>query len=205
MAIIYLIRHGETDHVKKRRLAGRMEGVHINKTGMRQAEILAQKLAELPVKALYTSPLERTLETAEPIARAVNLELQVEPGLIEVDIGDWQDQALGRLKREKSWKSVLHQPSQFRFPGGETFYEAQMRIVNTLQSLSSQFGSKDTIFCVSHADPIRLAVAFFIGLPLDLFQRLSVSPASVSCLSIGGEGSRLLYLNLNLSSSMLEK
>jgi len=202
MTVVMLIRHGETDYVKKHRLAGRLAGVHLNKNGVRQAIQLAEKLASLPVKAIYCSPLERTMETAQPIARALNLELNENPGLIEVDCGDWQEQSLGKLRRLKSWKVVATSPSRFRFPGGETFGSAQMRIVNILQELSQPFDSKDLILCVSHADPIRLAVAFFVGLPLDMFQRLVVSPASVSTLAFSEEGSRLLNLNVDHSFSL---
>jgi len=202
MTIVMLIRHGETDYVKKRRLAGRLAGVHLNKTGIRQAALLADRLASLPVKAIYSSPLERTMETAQPIAKAFNLELKENPGLIEIDCGEWQDQSLGKLRRLKSWKVVANSPSRFKFPGGETFGSGQLRIVSILQELSQPFDAKDIILCVSHADPIRLAVAFFVGLPLDMFQRLVVSPASVSTLNISEEGSRLLNLNVDHSFSL---
>ena len=102
MTVVMLIRHGETDYVKKHRLAGRLAGVHLNKNGVRQAAALAEKLASLPVKAIYSSPLERTMETAKPIAKSLNLELQECPELIEIDCGEWQDQSLGKLRRMKS-------------------------------------------------------------------------------------------------------
>jgi probable phosphoglycerate mutase len=202
MTVVMLIRHGETDYVKKRRLAGRLAGVHLNKNGIRQAALLAEKLASLPVKAVYSSPLERTMETAQPIAQSLNLELIECPGLIEIDCGEWQDQSLGKLRRMKSWKVVANSPSRFRFPGGETFGSGQLRIANIIHELSQPFEAKDTILCVSHADPIRLAVAFFVGLPLDMFQRLVVSPGSITTLSISEAGSRLLNLNVDNTSPL---
>lgn len=202
MPLFLLVRHGETDYVKKKRLAGRMAGVHLNQNGRRQAGILAEKLAGQPVKAIFSSPLERTLETARPIAQALKLELQECQGLIEMDCGEWQDQALGTLRRTKGWKLVANMPSGFRFPAGETFAEGQLRIANTLLELSAQFEPKDLLICVSHADPIRLVVAYFIGLPLDAFQRLVVAPASLTSLSIGAQGNRLLNLNLDFSAAI---
>jgi probable phosphomutase (TIGR03848 family) len=199
MAVILLIRHGENDYVKKRMLAGRLPGVHLNQNGIQQANLLAEKLKGAPVKAVYSSPLDRTMETAEPIAKALSLEVIPEEGLNEVDSGDWQGQKLGQLRRSKEWKVVQGAPSRFRFPEGEYFSEAQLRIANTLQKISSQHSPKNLIICVSHSDPIRLAIAYFIGLPLDFFQRLQVSPASITTLMIGERGSSLLSMNNEIS------
>jgi probable phosphomutase (TIGR03848 family) len=199
MTIILLIRHGENDYVKKGRMAGRLPGVHLNEKGLAQAQLVAEKLAGAPVKAVYSSPLERTMETAQPIARSLGLEVIPCEGLIEVDVGEWQDKKIRGLARLKNWRIVQNAPSVFRFPGGETFIEAQFRISNTLRELSTRHEDKDLLVCVSHADPIKLAVAYYIGLPLDLFQRLSVSPASITSLWLGETGSRLLWLNYDLS------
>ena len=195
MPVVLLIRHGENDYVKKRRLAGRLPGVHLNKKGQKQAQLLAEMLAKAPIKAIYSSPLERTLETAEPLAKALGVEVVPHPGLIEVDCGEWQDQSLGKLRRTKSWKLVQSAPSRFGFPGGESFAAAQLRIANEIHLLAAQYEPKDMIICVSHSDPIRLAIAYFIGLPLDMFQRLQISPASISTLFIGRGGSSLISMN----------
>lgn len=196
MPTILLVRHGENDYVKKGRLAGRLPGVHLNDTGRRQAAWLAEKLKATPVKAIYSSPLERTLETARPLAEALSLEIQPRFGLIEVDCGDWQDQSLKQLKRLQLWKIVQASPSSFTFPGGESFFAAQQRIVAELQSIARQSQPKDLLVCVSHSDPIKLAVAYLIGLPLDLFQRLNVSPGSTTALSIGEASASLLAMNV---------
>lgn len=203
MPTFYLIRHGENDYVKTGRLAGRLPGVHLNENGRQQALDIAQALCRtLPkerVKAIFSSPLERAMETAEPIARTFNLEIIPRAGLIETDYGEWQDKTLKSIRRTKMWKHVQAAPSLFTFPGGESFADAQTRIVTEIKELLSQHEEKEIILCVSHADPIKLAVAYFIGLPLDLFQRLMVAPASINGLFIYQGISRLLTLNYDLS------
>jgi probable phosphomutase (TIGR03848 family) len=198
MAFFLLIRHGENDYVKKGLMAGRLPGVHLNKKGHAQAQALAERLAGAPVKTIYSSPLERALETAEPIAQALSLDVITRPGLTEIDVGAWQDQSIKQLRRNKLWKIVNNAPSRMRFPGGESFAEAQIRICNEMDELSSQHDPKDLVICFSHADPIRLAVTYFLGLPLDLFQRFLIAPASITALDIREAGSRLLTLNYEI-------
>lgn len=195
MPIFLLIRHGENDYVKKGMLAGRLAGVHLNAKGREQAQTLADKLTGAPVKAIYSSPLERTMETAKPIAQALGLEIISRQGLIEVDFGEWQDQKLKTLSKLKLWKMVQNAPAVTRFPGGESFFEAQLRITVDLLELANQYEAKDLVICVSHSDPIRLAAAYFFGLPLDLFQRLSVSPGSITTLTLSEMGGRVLNIN----------
>ena len=201
MPIILLIRHGENDYVKKHRLAGRIPGVHLNANGQKQAQALAEKLGSAPVKAIYSSPLERAVETAAPIAQALGLEIQPRQGLVEVDFGEWQDQRLKALSRTKLWKVVQAAPSRMRFPGGEAIVDAQHRICQELEAIARGHEPKDMVVCVSHSDPIKLAVAYFIGLPLDMFQRLNVAPASITALHLGEAGSHLLNLNYEISLS----
>ncbi len=199
MPLILLIRHGENNYVRQGRLPGRKPGLHLNEKGRQQALALAEKLKEAPIKAVYSSPLERALETAQPIAEALSLEVIPREGLIETDVGEWQDKKLKGLARLKIWRQLMVAPSRFRFPGGEGFVEAQERIRREIDTLCAMHDPKDLIVCVSHADPIKLAIAFYLGLPIDLFQRLSVSPASISTLLIHEHGSRLLMLNYDLS------
>lgn len=199
MPVVLLIRHGENDYVRQGRLPGRKPGVHLNEKGRQQAQALAEKLKEAPVKAVYSSPLERAVETAHPIAAALGLKVIPREGLMETDVGDWQDKKLKGLARLKIWRQLMIAPSRFRFPGGEGFVETQERIRREIDSLCTLHDPKDLFVCVSHADPIKLAVAFYLGLPIDLFQRLSISPASISALMIHEHGSRLLMLNYDLS------
>ncbi len=195
MPTILLIRHGENQYVKKGKLAGRLPGVHLNETGLAQAEALGKALADTPLKAVYSSPMERTMETAAPIAAARKLEIIPRPGLLEVDFGTWQDKSFKQLHRRKLWKVVQANPSLARFPEGESFAEAQGRIVRELETLTGMHKPQDIIACVGHSDMIKLAIAYYLGLPLELFQRLTVDPASISALFIGGHGVRLYNLN----------
>lgn len=209
MPLVLLIRHAENDYVKKRHLAGRQPGVHLNERGRNQAQALAQmlasKLADQPVRGVYCSPLERAIETAEPIAQALGLQVIPRPGLIETDYGEWQGKSLRELARLKVWRMVLHRPSQMRFPGGESFAEAQYRIQREIEDLCARHEPKDILLCVTHADPIKLAVSYYLGLPLDLFQRLTISTASITALQIGEFGSQLLTLNYDLSFALSSK
>lgn len=196
------MRHGENDYVKKGRLAGRLPGVHLNENGQKQAHLAAERLANSAIKAIYSSPLERALETAQPLAHALGLEIIHREGLIEVDFGEWQDQRLKGLSRKKLWKVVQSTPSRACFPSGESFASAQQRICQELEALAMQHEAKDMILCVSHSDPIKLAVAYYLGLPLDMFQRLHVAPASISVLHLGEMGARLLQLNYEFSFTL---
>lgn len=202
MPTFFLIRHGENEFVKKGRLAGRLPEVHLNPKGQSQAQALAIKLAGTPVSAIYSSPLERAMETAEPVAKALGKEIIQRPGLLEVNIGEWQGEKIKGLSRHKLWKLVQWVPSRMQFPGGETFVQAQQRMVNEFEELSRLHEPKDLVLCFSHSDPIKLVVAHYLGMPLDLFQRLAVSPASISVLHIGEGSSHLLALNIDLSFSL---
>ena len=214
MPTFLIIRHGENDLMKQGRLACRLPGVHLNETGRAQAQATAraiaqastqapaqaqahkQEQADVPLWKLYSSPMERAVETAEPIAQALGLEIVIRPGLIETNCGDWAGKTVKSLRRRKIWRTIQSHPSQFRFPGGETFVECQQRIVGEIEFLRTQHGPKDLVICVSHADPIKLLVAHYLGLPFDNFQRLSVDPASITALHLGESGSRLLALNV---------
>jgi probable phosphomutase (TIGR03848 family) len=193
MMILLLIRHATNDWVGKR-LAGWTPGVSLNEEGRTQAEALARRLAELPLDAIYSSPLERTLETAEPLAAAHGLSVEIREALGEGRIGDWAGRTLEELKEEDLWPVVQVYPGGFRFPGGESIHEIQNRLVSELDSIREAH-PKQTVAVVSHSDPIKLAVAYYTGLPLDLFQRLVISPASVTALAFSRFGPRLICMN----------
>jgi len=199
MPLILLVRHGENDYVKERRLPGRIPGIHLNKRGRKQAKQVAKFLKSTPVKAVYSSPLERTMETAQPIAKAHALQVVPREGLIETDVGKWQGKKIKNLQKLDAWRKIQLNPSRFRFPGGERIEDGQHRFVQEIEHLAEVHAPLDMIVCVSHADPIKMIVAYYLGLPLDMFQRLSVSPASITPLIIGEFGSHLLALNYDLS------
>ena len=195
MPTFLLIRHAENEYVAKGRLAGRLPGVHLNKNGKRQAETVAVALAKAPIKAIYSSPMERCLETAQPLAAATGLEIIPRKGLIEVDFGKWQDKTLKQLSRRKLWKVVQANPSRMQFPKGETFGNAQQRIVQELENLANEHGDRELIACFSHSDLIKLAVSYYLGQPIDLFQRIMISPASVSIIHLGDMGAQIINVN----------
>ncbi len=205
MATILLIRHAENEYVKKGRLAGRLPQVHLNETGAGQAAALAERLAGAPLKAVYSSPLDRTVETAKPIADAHGLPVVRRPGLTELDFGTWEGRTLKQLRRRKLWPVVQGNPARARFPEGESFAEAQMRICQELEALSGLHKAKDLIAAVSHSDMIKLAAAYFMGLPLDLFQRLTVFPASITTLVLSERGARLINLNHYLDPGLFSR
>ncbi len=195
MPTLLLIRHGENDFVKTYKLAGRLPGVHLNARGQKQAEALGEALKNVPLRAVYSSPLERTMETATPIASPRDLQIIPEPDLMDTDVGKWQGRSWKVLRLTKAWKVVQHSPSRFRFPEGEMFSETQLRVVNVLEKIIRKHRPQDVVAVVFHADPIKLAVAYFIGLPLDQFQRLGCDTGSVTMMAIGEMGANLMKLN----------
>lgn len=200
MATILLTRHGQNEYVKQGRLAGRLPRVHLNQQGREQAKKLGEVLATMPIKAIYSSPLERAVETAEPIAAKHDLSVIKREGLLEMDIGKWQGKTIKQVARTKLWKVVQYNPTLARFPEGESFGEAQLRIAGELETLTSMHKPKDIIVCVGHSDMIKLAVAYYLGLSLDFFQRLTIDPATISTLYIGKSGTRLINLNYSPTS-----
>lgn len=195
MPFFLLIRHGENDYVKTGKLAGRLPDVHLNERGRQQAEDLARALADVPIRAIYSSPLERARETAQPLADRLGLEVQIRPGLIETGVGDWAGQELKALRKLPAWKLVQETPSRFRFPQGESFAETQLRIVTEIEALSRLHGAEEIVACFSHADPIKLATAYYLGMPLDHFQRLACETGSVTALWLTEKGVLLSKLN----------
>lgn len=195
MPLLLLIRHGENAFVKTGKLAGQLPGVHLNETGRQQAEALAEALASAPLKALYASPLERAVETAGPLAARHGLEVQLRPELKDNAIGKWQGRSWKALRHTRAWKVVQRAPSRFRFPEGESFMETQARVVGCLEGIAAGHKPKDVLAVVFHADPIKLAVSYFLGMPLDHFQRLGCDPASITSLYLGADHAMLLRLN----------
>lgn len=188
-----LIRHALNDWVD-RRIAGWTPGVHLNEVGRSQAERLAERLRAIRLHAIYASPLDRTLETAAPIARRLGLEVQVREEFGEIRYGDWTGLSVDELRQRKEWKQFLRFRSGTRVPGGELMVELQVRMVAGMERLRVAHPDQ-TVAIVSHGDPIRTALAHYLGMAIDLYPRLAVDPASVSIVAIGDEGARILRLN----------
>lgn len=191
---VLLVRHGQTGTTGQV-LPGRARGLHLADKGTRQAARAAERIAELKrVDAVYCSPLERARETAAPIGKTLGCRPRIDRGLLECDFGEWTGAELKQLMKLPEWQTVQRAPSTFRFPGGESFTEMQVRIVSTLDRLRSAHPG-GTIVCVSHADPIKAAVAHAIGTHLDLFQRIVVSTCSISVMSWSALGPMVLAVN----------
>lgn len=194
MTSVVLVRHATTATTGKR-LGGWTPGVHLDEGGKNQAQAAADRLAEIPLAAVYASPLERTQETARILARSHGLPVRTRKAVGEVDYGEWTDLPLSQLRRRKLWKVIQHTPSRVTFPGGESIRGMQARAVEAVETLASEHAN-DTIAVVSHADVIKAIVAHFVGMPLDSFQRLVVAPASVSVLLLAdGAAPALLRCN----------
>jgi probable phosphoglycerate mutase len=210
--LVLLVRHGATETTGKE-LPGRAPGLHLSDTGRRQAEDVAARISamaqpppsDLPsgngqrpkpprVAAVYASPLERTQETAAPIAEALGLDVVPDEGLLELDMGEWTGLELKAAMKRKEWATIQRYPSGFAFPGGESFLAMQTRMVTTLDRLRVAHPG-ETVVAVSHADPIRAAVAHAMGTHLDLFQRVVVSPCSLTAIAYGDGGPIVLKVN----------
>ncbi len=196
---ILLIRHGENEYVSTHRLAGRLPGVHLNDRGRSQAETVVQWLAEQALDAVYSSPLERCVETATPLALAKGLPVRVDWGLAEVEYGEWQGRALPELGKLPEWGLVQHYPSLFRFPGGETLREVQQRAVAAVERLRDAHPDQ-VLALFSHGDVIRTVLAHYLGVPLDLFQRIAIDTGAVSCL--GFHDIRPAVLGVNFGGAL---
>jgi probable phosphoglycerate mutase len=196
---IVFVRHGVTPTTGKL-LPGRAPGLHLSERGQAQATAVADHLESLRqdgkplVAAVYASPLERTMETAAPIAAAFDLDVRAEPDLAEVDMGAWTGMELTAAFELPEWKQVQRHPTGFRFPGGESFVEMQTRMLGIVERLRAGHPG-ETVVAVSHADPIRALVAHFLGTHLDLFQRIIVSPCSLTAVAIGDAGPMVLAVN----------
>ncbi len=193
MTTLILIRHGHNDWADKK-LAGWLPDVHLNDLGQKQAQDLVERLKPIELAAIYSSPLERTIETAQPLAKARGLKINRVPNLGEVKYGDWQGQSLKVLAQKKEWKSVQAAPSTFTFPNGESFRAMQSRAVAAVEKIVAAH-AKDAVALFSHGDVIKVIVAYYSGIALDNFQRIAVSPASISVISVGPFGARIGRLN----------
>jgi probable phosphomutase (TIGR03848 family) len=193
MTTFLLIRHAQTDSAGTA-LSGRMGGVHLNEEGRAQADELARHLRRIQVAAIYSSPLERAKETATPLAARFGIEVQSLNEIGELNFGDWTGHRLDDLAGDAQWHRFNAMRSMARIPGGEMMIEAQARMIAALERLRLAHGD-ETVAIISHGDIIKAAVAHFLGVPLDLFQRIEVSPASISVVVVEALAVRVLMVN----------
>lgn len=193
MTTFHLIRHAAHD-LLDRALAGRMPGVSLNAAGRRAAERLAERLADVPFAAIYSSPLERARETAAPLAARHGLALRIEPALDEIDFGGWTGRALAELHGQEAWQRFNSFRSGTPIPSGERMLDVQARIVAAMQRLGERHPDGE-VALVSHGDVLKSALAYHLGVPLDLFQRIEVAPASHSIVVLAAHGPKILLIN----------
>jgi probable phosphomutase (TIGR03848 family) len=190
--ILFLVRHAVTS-ITGTKLTGRLPGYSLSEKGREQAESTGSRLQATPLKAIYSSPLERCTETAEAIAKNHKLKVQTLDDLSEVDYGDWSGKTFKALYGSKEWQKLKARPADFRFPNGETIREAQTRGIGAIEKIRAKHKDAAVVVC-SHADMIRLAVAGYLGLGIDLYDRITIAPASITTLNLSNGTPRLLNL-----------
>jgi probable phosphomutase (TIGR03848 family) len=190
---LILIRHA-MHNLAEGVLAGQTPGVVLGEQGQQQAQQLAARLAALPIAALYSSPLQRTQQTAQALASRLNLPVQVSDSFAEIDFGEWSGKSFDELANDVRWQAWNNFRSSAPLPNGGLMLAVQLRAVAALQSLCRRHPDQ-MIAIVSHADVIKAVVAHYLGVHLDLFQRIEISPASVSVIALHVWGARVIRLN----------
>jgi len=194
MALFYLVRHGTNDLLPKA-LAARLPHVHLNEAGREEARRVALVLERKGIQRLVSSPMERARETAEPLAQQLQLPVEISPDVNEIDFGGWSGKTMQELSLMKEWALFNSYRSGTRIPGGETMLEAQARVVHRLEKLGRE-QPNGTFAVFSHGDPIKAALAYFLGVPLDLFTRIEISTGSYSALRLEDWGPQVLAVNV---------
>ncbi|HEY8618324.1 histidine phosphatase family protein [Phenylobacterium sp.] len=190
---VFLVRHGSTDHLG-RRISGRMEGVALNALGREEAGRAAERLRGEGVTALYTSPVQRTRETAAALGQALELDPVVDERLIEIDFGSWTGAAFADLDADPEWRRWNEARSTARAPGGEAMDEVQARLGDFVAEVARRHPG-ERVCAVSHADAIKALLASVLGFSLDRHWALEISPGSVSVLCAGDWGMKVLSVN----------
>ena len=193
MTTFFLIRHASCDGLGQK-LWGRTPGICLNERGAQQAQCLIDRFKNMSLDAIYSSPLERALQTATVIANSMKLDVKTCDAANEIDFGEWTGKTFDELSRDERWRHFNRRRSVTMIPGGESFLEVQNRIVKELETLALKHGESH-VAIISHADIIRAAVAYFSAIPIDLVDRFEISPCSVSAVAVNADNATLLTLN----------
>ena len=193
MTTFFLIRHASCRGMGQT-LWGRTPGICLNEKGEMQAQRLADRFRNIKLDAIYSSPLERALQTATAIARPMRLEVRKSAAVNEINFGEWSGNTFEELQTDERWRRFNSHRSMTMIPGGESFLEVQNRIVKELEELALHHG-KAQVAIVSHADVIRAAVAYFAATPIDMIDRFEISPCSVSVVAVDPDHATLLTVN----------
>jgi probable phosphomutase (TIGR03848 family) len=194
MTTFLLIRHGDNDSLGHK-LVGWTPGIHLNARGRAQSERLAERLSRAGVRAIYSSPLERARETAEPLARRLGIEVRVLEEIGEIRLGEWTGRTFEELRQDPRWRQVNAFRSGARIPGGETMLEVEQRMAAALEQMRAAHPG-EVVVVVTHGDPIRAILCHYLGMPLDLMHRLEIAPASVSVLRLGDDWAQAPRINV---------
>jgi broad specificity phosphatase PhoE len=189
----FLIRHASCDGLGQM-LWGRTPGICLNETGKMQAQCLSGRFKNMNLDAIYSSPLERALQTATVFAEGMKLDVQTSDAVNEINFGEWTGKTFDELSRDKRWRHFNSRRSVRMIPGGESFLEVQNRIFKELETLALQHPQAH-VAIISHADVIRAAIAYFSAIPIDLVDRFEISPCSVSVVAMDDDNAMLLTLN----------
>jgi probable phosphoglycerate mutase len=193
MGLVFLVRHGLTGQTG-RLLYGRTPGIDLDARGRAQAEALVERFDGVRVSAIYSSPLERCHQTVEPLAAARRIAIRDDDAFLEMEAGDWTGRTLAQLRRTKAWRTVQQTPSDFVFPGGEAFMDAQARVVTAIDRLARRH-RKGAIVIATHGDIARIALAHYLATPLDDFQRIVIDTVGVSVVLLGADRPHVLLVN----------
>ncbi len=204
MTVFLLIRHASNDFIKEGRLAGWTPGVHINAQGQREAEALARRLADLPIEAIYSSPLERAVDTANAVAFCHHLPVQLRHDLGEGEVGEWTGKLIKELQETETWKAIQQNPVGVKPPGGESIDQVQRRMVAEIESVRRAH-PEGVVAIVSHADPLKALISHYLNWDLNQFQKIAIHPASASILIVEDKGSWLVLLNHTGDIPKIEK
>jgi|SRR3954468_1493630 probable phosphoglycerate mutase len=193
MGLVFLVRHGLTGQTG-RLLYGRTPGIDLDARGRAQAEALVARFEGVRLSAIYSSPLERCRQTVEPLSAARRIAIRTDDAFLEMEAGDWTGRTLAQLRRTKAWRTVQQTPSDFVFPGGEAFMDAQARVVTAIDRLARRH-SKGSIAIATHGDIARIALAHYLATPLDDFQRIVIDTVGVSVILLGADRPHVLLVN----------
>ncbi len=193
MTTLFLIRHGLTA-LTGTRLYGRTPGIDLDERGRRQAEDLVDRFRGVRLTAAYSSPLERCRQTLDPLAADQRLDVRTSDALVEMDAGRWTNRRLSSLRTTALWRTVQDRPSAFRFPEGESFPEAEERLIGEIDRIARRH-PRGRVAIATHGDLVKMAVAHYLGSGLDRFQRVAADVASVAVVHVGAGGTHVLAVN----------
>lgn len=199
MTTFLFLRHAHSQANAAGVLAGRTEGIHLSDKGEQQAEDLRVFLGSFQIQKIYSSPLERCIETVRPFSESIKKKISIAPGFIEMDYGSWSGEKLRELSKKSLWRSIQKRPETVTFPEGESFIQAWRRIERSLTDLSKSH-PKSTVLICSHGDIIKMALTMTLRSPLNTFQNIIVDPASLSSAYWNGKQRTLLSSNLTMKN-----